>query len=147
MFMLKEKCCLVFVFFFKHNVFCRLYIGKAEVFENSIPLSLQNVFLPFFFPSQHGAGRLQSDLNKAEWGNAQQDPAGLPATSQVPRSPLQTLRTLFYFMLLVSQLTTLIVVVCFFFLNWDSISFDIINKHCNEQKLLRWFHYFISILD
>lgn len=34
---------------------------------------------------------------------------------------------------------------CFFYR--DYISSDIINKHCNEQKLLRWFHYFISILE
>lgn len=44
-------------------------------------------------------------------------------------------------MLIISQLTTLI---SFY---WDYISSDIINKHCNEQKLLRWFHYFISILE
>lgn len=59
----------------------------------------------------------------------------------MPSSPLQTLWTLFYFMLLISQLTMLIVFY------WDYIPSDIINNHCNEQKLLRWFHYFISILE
>lgn len=66
---------------------------------------------------------------------------GLLAKPRVPRSPLQALWTLSYFMLIIPRLTTLI---AFY---WDYIPSDVINKHCNEQELLSWFHYFISILE
>lgn len=65
---------------------------------------------------------------------------GLLAKSRAPKSLLQTPWTLFYFLLIIPQLTTLIASY------WDYIPSDVINKHCNEDELLSWFHYFISIL-
>lgn len=79
--------------------------------------------------------------NQLEFGMPSSALLGLLAKSRVPRSPLQALWTLFYFLLIIPQLTMLI---AFY---WDYIPSDVINKHCNEQELLSWFHYFISILE
>lgn len=138
---------------FRHQHAVSVFLTERKVLKKSTMYSadytqekqkyLKISFLVHFesllFSSPHctAPGSCSQISNKPELGNAQQCISGLLTKTRVPSSPLQTLRTLFYFMFIISQLTTLIVCVLFVCFFWDYIPSDLINKHGNEQKLLR----------